>query len=42
MKDVFKKYGLEDNTIDFLGHAVALYSDDEYLNQPAIDSIKKI
>lgn len=31
MKDVFKKYKLEENTIDFLGHAVALYRDDDYL-----------
>lgn len=42
MKDVFKKFSLEDNTIDFLGHAVALYNDDSYLNAPAIDAIKKI
>ena len=42
MKDVFKKFKLEDNTIDFLGHAVALYTNDQFLNQPAIDTIKKI
>lgn len=42
MKDVFKKFGLEDNTIDFLGHAVGLYNDDTYLEQPAIETIKKI
>jgi Rab GDP dissociation inhibitor len=42
MKDVFKKYKLEENTIDFLGHAVALYKDDRYLEQPAIDTLKKI
>lgn len=42
MSDVFKKYKLEDNTVDFLGHAVALYRDDEYLEQPAIDSLKKV
>lgn len=42
MKDVFKKYKLEDNTIDFLGHAVALYRNDDYLEQPAVDTIKKI
>lgn len=39
MKDVYKKYKLSDLTIDFLGHAVALYSDDDYLNKPAMDSI---
>jgi Rab GDP dissociation inhibitor len=42
MKDVFKKYKLEDNTVDFLGHSVALYRDDDYLNQPAIDALKKV
>lgn len=42
MRDVFKKYKLEDNTIDFLGHAVALYRNDEYLQQPAIDTLKKV
>ena len=24
MKDLFEKFGLEENTIDFLGHAIAL------------------
>lgn len=42
MKDVFKKFKLEDNTIDFLGHAVALNRDDVYLEQPAVDFLKKI
>ena len=42
MSDVFKKFKLEENTIDFLGHAVALYRDDDYINKPAIDSLKKI
>jgi RAB protein geranylgeranyltransferase component A len=31
MIDVLKKFKLEENTIDFLGHAVALYRDDDYL-----------
>ena len=42
MKDVYKKYGLEANTIDFLGHAVALHVDDKYLDRPAKDTIDKI
>ena len=42
MRDVFKKFKLEDNTIDFLGHSVALYSDDRYMDQPAIETLKKI
>jgi len=42
MKDVFKKYKLEDNTIDFIGHAVAMFNNDEYLDQPALPCIQKI
>jgi len=42
MKDVYKKYGLEANTIDFLGHAVALHVDDKYLERPAKDTIDKM
>lgn len=39
MRDVFKKYKLEDQTIDFLGHAVALNVDDAYLEKPALPTI---
>lgn len=42
MRDVFKKFKLEDNTVDFLGHAVALHRDDDYLDQPATDTLKKM
>ena len=42
MRDVFKKFKLEDNTIDFLGHAVGLFRNDNYLNEPAIECLKKI
>lgn len=31
MKDVFKKYGLEPDTADFIGHAICLYRDDAYV-----------
>ena len=31
MKDVFDKFGLEATTKDFIGHAMALYTDDHYL-----------
>lgn len=30
MKDVYDKFGLEDGTKDFIGHAMALYLDDAY------------
>lgn len=42
MKDIFAKFSLEDNTIDFIGHAIALYTNDQYLDEPAIDCIQKI
>jgi Rab GDP dissociation inhibitor len=29
MKDVYDKFGLEPGTRDFIGHAMALYLDDE-------------
>ncbi|XP_009380662.2 guanosine nucleotide diphosphate dissociation inhibitor At5g09550 [Musa acuminata AAA Group] len=41
-KEVISKYGLEDNTIDFIGHALALHRDDSYLDEPAIDTIKRM
>ena len=42
MNEVYKKYSLETNTIDFLGHAVALHTSDEYLEKPAKDTIQKM
>ncbi|KAF4303532.1 Rab GDP dissociation inhibitor alpha [Botryosphaeria dothidea] len=32
MKDVYDKFGLEDSTRDFIGHSMALYQTDEYIN----------
>ena len=42
MKDVFAKFKLEDNTIDFIGHSIALYNNDQYLDRPAADCLEKI
>ncbi|KAH9622060.1 hypothetical protein KSS87_004395 [Heliosperma pusillum] len=41
-RDLIKKYGLEDDTIDFIGHALALYLNDNYLDQPALDFVKRM
>ncbi|WRX14672.1 GDP dissociation inhibitor - like 2 [Theobroma cacao] len=38
----YRKYGLEDDTIDFIGHALALHIDDSYLDQPALDFVKRM
>jgi Rab GDP dissociation inhibitor len=42
MKDAFDKYGLDQNTIDFIGHALALYRDDKYIKEPCGPTIKRI
>jgi len=33
MAQVYSKFGLQEGTIDFIGHAVALHINDEYLNK---------
>lgn len=40
--EVYKKFGLEKNTIDFIGHSMALYLNDDYLTQPAIETLRRI
>lgn len=35
-------FGLDENTIDFLGHAIALYTSDEFLDQPATEVLERI
>jgi len=42
MSDVITKFGLSDDTVDFIGHALALHRDDEYLHKPAKDTIDRI
>lgn len=44
MKDVYDKYGLEATTRDFIGHSMALYSTDEYINEKGMtkDAIERI
>jgi len=40
--ELFKKFSLEDNTIDFIGHAMALYLNDDYLNGPALPLLERV
>eukprot|EP00047_Mylnosiga_fluctuans_P001463 m.220493 g.220493 ORF g.220493 m.220493 type:complete len:445 (+) comp10387_c0_seq1:58-1392(+) len=42
MAVVFEKFGLDNNTADFTGHALALYRDDSYLQQPFLETIQRI
>ncbi|KAH9657767.1 Guanosine nucleotide diphosphate dissociation inhibitor [Citrus sinensis] len=41
-REIISKYGLEDDTIDFIGHALALHINDSYLEEPAMDFVKRI
>lgn len=41
MAQVFQKYGLQDSTIDFIGHAVALHPNEDYLSKPCGPTINK-
>ncbi|KAK1269370.1 hypothetical protein QJS04_geneDACA006525 [Acorus gramineus] len=41
-RELISKYGLDDNTIDFIGHALALHRDDQYLDEPAMDFVNRM
>ena len=41
MSELYSSFGLDGQTVDFLGHAVALHTHDAYLEQPAIDTVRK-
>jgi len=42
MEELYKKFGLDANTSDFVGHALALYRDDGYMKRPGIEALKRI
>lgn len=42
MQALYEKFGLDKNTQDFTGHALALHRDDDYLNRNAIETIERI
>ena len=42
MADLYKYYGLQPDTISFIGHALALYRDDGYMMQPAKQTVDRI
>lgn len=42
MREVFAYFNLQENTIDFVGHAVALYTNDNYLDEPMGKTMEKI
>jgi len=42
MQQIYTKFGLDNNTADFTGHALALYRDDDYKNKPYGETIERI
>lgn len=42
MTALYDKFGLDKNTQDFTGHALALHRDDDYLGEPAVNTIRRI
>ena len=44
MREVYDKFGLEPNTRDFVGHSMALFQSDDYINNPgqAPETINRI
>jgi len=41
-KQAFDHFGLKPDTIDFVGHAMALHNNDGYINEPALDTVRRI
>jgi len=41
-KQIFEAFGIKPDTIDFLGHSMALYDNDSYIDQPALEMCKRI
>jgi Rab GDP dissociation inhibitor len=42
MTELYKQYGLDENTQSFIGHSLALYSNDDYLQRPALETVEKV
>lgn len=42
IKEVFDHFGLKPDTVDFIGHAMALRDNDSYLTTPALDTVNRI
>merc|ERR1712048_1211651 len=40
--ELFGKYSLSENTRNFIGHAIALFRDEEYLGQPAAQMVGRM
>ncbi|XP_061187653.1 rab GDP dissociation inhibitor beta-like [Saccostrea echinata] len=41
-EDLYNKFGVDKNTIDVTGHALALHRNDAYLKEPCLDFIQRV
>ena len=41
-RDLYEKYGLAAETVEFIGHALALKTNERYLDEPAIELVKAV
>ncbi|KAA8497848.1 Rab GDP dissociation inhibitor alpha [Porphyridium purpureum] len=42
MGEIYKYFGLQKDTIEFIGHSLALWRDESYIEQPALETVQKI
>jgi len=42
MQQLFDSFSLDANTASFVGHAMALHRDDDYLQRPALETVKAV
>lgn len=40
--EMLKKYKLDDTTVDFIGHALALYRDETWQTKPCVETIERV
>jgi len=41
-RDLYEKFGLAAETVEFIGHALALKTNERYLDEPAVDLVKAV
>jgi len=41
-RKLMSDFSLDDNTVFFTGHCIALYMDDKYLDQPALEMVERV
>ncbi|ESL09180.1 RAB GDP dissociation inhibitor alpha [Trypanosoma rangeli SC58] len=41
MAQLYKEFGIGNDTIDFVGHAVALHTNDDYMQRPAFETVMR-